>query len=259
MFRVLTHGTTVHGAEQVKNADGTPYTGPVTPLTYYHPNGVLAETLHLLPAQATGRDIAIIGLGTGAHACNGMAGDRFSYYEIDALVAKIARDASKFNFLAKCAPDAKIVLGDARLTLADQAPASFNYMLIDAFSSDSIPVHLLTREALALYVSLLKDNGLLVIHISNRNMELQGVTAALAKDAGLAIKARMIMSATGKYGEVFPSSVVVLARNPETLAAFTTEKHWDVPVDSHASVWTDDYSNIVGAIWRNYTNPVVMK
>ena len=250
-FRVLTHGTTIHGAMQIANADGTPYTGPVRPLSYYHPDGVLAETFHLLPVNPSGRDIAIVGLGTGGQSCNGMTGDRFTFYEIDALVAKIALDPSKFSFMSKCAPDAKIILGDARLTLGDQT-ATYDYLLLDAFSSDSIPVHLLTREALALYISHLKDNGLLVIHISNRNMELQSVTAALAKDAGLAIKGRILAEATGKFEDRFPSSVVVLARKPETLDAFTKAKGWDQPKNSNVTVWTDDYSNIVGAIWRNY-------
>jgi hypothetical protein len=252
-FRVLTHGTTIHGAMRIQNADGTPFTGPVEPVTYYHPKGVLAETLHLLPANPTGRDIAIVGLGTGAQACNGATGDRFTYFEIDALVAKVALDPAKFKFLSQCAPDAKIVLGDARLTLSDQKEKVFDYMLLDAFASDSIPVHLLTREALALYTARLKDNGLLVIHISNRNMELQSVTAALARDAGLAIKGRILIEATGKFADRFPSSVVVLAKKPETLDAFTKANGWDQPANNNVAVWTDDYSNIPAAIWRNYT------
>jgi hypothetical protein len=256
-FRVLTHGTTIHGAMRIANPDGTPYTGPVKPLSYYHSDGVLAETLKRLPLNPAGRDIAIVGLGTGAQACNGMAGDRFTYYEIDALVAKIALDASKFRFMSECAPNAKIILGDARLTLADQTQASYDYLLLDAFSSDSIPVHLLTREALALYTARLKDNGLLVIHISNRNMELQSVTAALARDAGLFIKGRILAEATGKFEDRFPSSVVVLAKKPETLDAFTQQNGWDKPMNADVAVWTDDYSNIISAIWRNYTSPAV--
>jgi hypothetical protein len=251
-FRVLTHGTTIHGAMRIKNPDGTPFIGPAKPLTYYHPEGSLAETLHLLPANPAGRDIAIVGLGTGGQSCNGMPGDRFTYFEIDALVAKIARDSTKFKFLSDCAPDAKIILGDARLTLADEKGVTYEYLLLDAFSSDSIPVHLLTREALALYAERLKQNGLLVIHISNRNMELQSVTASLAKDAGLSIKGAMVSRATGKFGDRFPSSVVVLAKNPETLAAFTKESGWDQPANSDVAVWTDDYSNIPAAIWRTY-------
>jgi spermidine synthase len=253
-FRVLSHGTTVHGAMRIKNADGTPYSGLVEPITYYHPKGVLAETLKLLPANTNGRDIGIVGLGTGAQACNGMQGDRFTYFEIDALVVKIATDPAKFSFLEKCAPAAKIFLGDARLTLADQAAANFDYLLLDAFSSDTIPVHLLTREALSLYVSRLKDNGLLVIHISNRNMELQTVTASLAQDAGLAIKARVLSQPTNTLANPYPSSVVVIARKAETLAAFTAEKEWIRPADENVAVWADDYSNIAASIWRKYFN-----
>ncbi len=251
-YRLLAHGTTIHGGIRIKNADGTPYTGPIKPLTYYHPDGVLAQTLKLLPPQSAGRDIAIVGLGTGAHGCNGLPGDRFTYFEIDAIVAKIASDPALFSFMSKCTPDAKIILGDARLTLTDQPEAIYDYILLDAFSSDSIPVHLLTREAMAIYMSRLKENGYLAIHISNRNMELQSVTAALAKDANLSIKARYLKKPPGSFDDAVPSSVVVIARRAETLAAFTETLGWAEPVHSNAKVWTDDYSNIIGAIWRNY-------
>jgi hypothetical protein len=250
-FRVLSHGTTVHGAMRVANADGSPYQGPITPLTYYHPQGVLAETLHLLPANPAGRDIAIVGLGAGAQACNGQASDRFTYFEIDGLVEKIARDPKLFNFMEKCSPSAPVILGDARLTLADQ-PKSYDYLLLDAFSSDSIPVHLMTREAFKLYVSRLNENGLLVLHISNRHMELESVVAALAKDAGLAIKGRILPVNSGDLADPFPSSVMVLAKKPETLAAFTADKGWNEPATHNVSVWTDDYSNIASAIWRKH-------
>ncbi len=253
-YRVLTHGTTIHGAIQISNADGTPYTGPIEPLTYYHPKGVLAQTLHLLPAQAAGRDIAVVGLGSGAQACNGATGDRWTYFEIDALVAKIATDPKLFSFLSTCAPNAKIILGDARLTIAEQPPAVFDYLLVDAFSSDSIPVHLLTREALALYMSRLKENGLLVIHISNRHMELQSVAAALARDANISMKARMTPFISNSFVDPTPASAVIFAQKPETLAAFTKELGWS-EADSHGvAAWTDDYSNVPGAIWRKYAN-----
>ncbi len=252
-FRVLSHGTTVHGAERVANADGSPYEGPVVPLTYYHPDGVLAETLHLLPANPAGRDIAIVGLGAGAQACNGLATDRVTYFEIDALVEKIARNPKLFDFIEKCSPDAKVILGDARLTLGD-APKTYDYLLLDAFSSDSIPVHLLTREAFRLYASRLSDNGLLVLHISNRHMELESVVAALAKDSGLAIKGRILANNSVALADPYPSSVMVLAKSPDTLAAFTADKGWNAPDSHDVAVWTDDYSNIPAAIWRKYKN-----
>jgi hypothetical protein len=251
-FRVLTHGTTIHGAMRIKNADGTPYAGKAIPLTYYHPDGAISETLHRLPANPAGRDIAVVGLGTGGQSCNGSPGDRFTYFEIDSLVAKIASDPTKFRFLSDCAPGAKIVLGDARLTLGDQKGITYDYLLLDAFSSDSIPVHLMTREALAIYTEHLKDNGLLVFHISNRNMELRSVVAALAKDAGLSIKSTSIDQATGKYEDRYPAVVVAMAKKPETLDAFTIEHGWKTPANSDVAVWTDDYSNIPAAIWRMY-------
>jgi spermidine synthase len=252
-FRVLTHGVTIHGAERIANADGTPYTGPVKPLAYYHPDGVLAETLRLLPPHAAGREIGVVGLGPGAQACNGMAGDRWTFFEIDAVVARIASDPKQFTFLSTCAPKAQIVLGDARLTLADQPSQKFDYLLIDAFSSDSIPVHLLTREALNIYLAHLKPDGLLVFHISNKHMELQSVVAALALDAKLAVKTNAMMPAKKTFENATSSTAAVLARTEGELNVFTPARGWKMPDARAAAPWTDDYSNIPGAIWRKYT------
>ena len=253
-FRALAHGTTLHGAIRIRNPDGSPYTGPITPLTYYHPQGVLAQTLQLLPPQINGREVAVVGLGAGAHSCNGMTRDRWTYFEIDPVVINIARDPNQFGFLSHCAPTAKIILGDARLTLAEQPTSAFDYLLIDAFSSDTIPIHLLTREAIALYMSRLKEDGFLVIHISNRHLELQSVVTALARDANAAIKTRIQLTKPTSLGDPEPSAVAIFARQPETLARFTEEVGWKLPPDSNVSVWTDDYSNILGAIWRKYSN-----
>jgi hypothetical protein len=252
-FRALSHGTTLHGAIRVRNPDGSKYTGPITPLTYYHPNGVLSQTLQLLPPQINGRDVAVVGLGAGAHSCNGMTRDHWTYFEIDPVVIKIARDPEQFGFLSHCAPTAKIILGDARLTLAAQPASAFDYLLIDAFSSDTIPIHLLTREAIALYVSRLKDDGILVIHISNRHLELQSVVAALARDANLAIKTRIQITKSTSLADPNSSEAAIFARQPETLAPFTEELGWKQPANNNVSVWTDDYSNILGAIWRKYS------
>ena len=253
-FRVLSHGTTIHGAVRIRNPDGSAYAGPITPLTYYHPEGVLAQTLQLLPARTGGRDIAVVGLGAGAHACNGTNNDRWTYFEIDPIVVKIAKDPNQFGFLSKCAPGANVILGDARLTLAEQPNAAFDYLLIDAFSSDTIPIHLLTREAVALYLSRLRDDGLLVFHVSNRHMELQSEISALARDVGVAVKTRGQAARPTSLAEPVPSAVVILARKQETLAPFSEEAGWKLPANNSVSVWTDDYSNILGAIWRKYMN-----
>ncbi len=253
-FRVLAHGTTLHGAVRIRNPDGSEYTGRLTPLTYYHPNGVLAQTLHLLPTQTDGRDIAVVGLGTGAHACNGVNGDRWTYFEIDPVVIKIAKNSNQFGFLSNCAPAANIIPGDARLKLAEQPTEIFDYLLIDAFSSDSIPIHLLTRDALALYMSRLKTDGLLVIHISNRHLELASVVSALAGDANVAIKTRIQITKPTSLGDPEPSAVAIFARKEKTLTAFTENMGWSQPASKNVSVWTDDYSNILGALWRKYSN-----
>ena len=253
-FLALAHGTTLHGAIRIKNPDGSEYTGPITPLTYYHPKGVLAQTLQLLPPQINGREVAVVGLGTGAHSCNGLTRDRWTYFEIDPVVIKIAKNPEQFGFLSTCAPAAKVILGDARLTLAEQTTSEFDYLVIDAFSSDTIPIHLLTREAIALYMSRLKGDGLLVIHISNRHMELQSVVSALARDAGVAVKTRTQTTKPASLGDPVPSAVAIFARHPETLARYTEELGWKLPPNNDVSVWTDDYSNILGAIWRKYSN-----
>ncbi len=250
-FRVLSHGTTVHGATRIANADGTVYSGSPIPLSYYHPEGVLAQTLKLLPDNPTGRDVGIVGLGAGAQVCNGKPNDRFTYFEIDSLVAKIATDKNEFQFLSACAPNLKIVLGDARLTLQDQ-PQQFDYLLLDAFSSDSIPTHLLTREALQIYSAHLKPNGLLVFHISNRHMELETVVAALAKDAGLFAKDRLLVSKTNSLADPYSSEAMIMAKSADTLAQFTTANGWTDANPKSTAVWTDDYSNIPASIWRKY-------
>lgn len=254
-FRILSHGTTVHGAMRIMNADGTPTTGRPRPLTYYHPDAPIADTLRAVPERAEGRALGVIGLGAGAHACNGTGKDRWTYFEIDATVVKIARDPKLFRFLSECAPDGRIVLGDARLTLASEKPAAFDNLLVDAFSSDAIPMHLLTREAIALYLAKLTENGILTIHISNRHLELQSVVAALARDAGASA---MIKADPGEGQSSLDarvaSIVVAIARKPEALKPLEAMPGWQPVRDIGIQPWTDDFSNIVGALWRRYAN-----
>lgn len=252
-FRILSHGTTVHGAIRVRNADGTPATGRPKPLTYYHPQSPIADSLRATPERPQGRRLGVVGLGAGAHSCNGADADHWTYFEIDPLVVKIAQDRNLFRFLADCAPNTRIALGDARLTLAKEPAATFDNLLIDAFSSDSIPVHLLTREAVALYVERLAPGGLLALHISNRHLELESVVAALARDLGLAARIRKLEG--GKrttYEDPVGSVVVTLAREEASLAPLDRLEGWRRLTDRKVEPWTDDFSNIVTAIWRRY-------
>ena len=125
--------------------------------------------------------MAVIGLGTGALACRGSAGTTVTYYEIDADIARIARDPSLFNYISECAPKTQIVIGDARLTLADAPDGTYDLLFVDAFIGAAIPIHLLTREALELYFRKLKPNGIVAMHVSNRNLELASVVAGIAR------------------------------------------------------------------------------
>jgi hypothetical protein len=252
-IRVLTHGTTIHGAVRIVNPDGTAFTGRPRPLTYYHPEAPIAESLRAVPERAGGRALGVVGLGAGAHACNGTNADRWTFFEIDAAVVRIARDPKLFRFLSDCAPAARIVVGDARLTLAAEKPASFDNLLIDAFSSDAIPLHLMTREALALYLSKITENGILTMHISNRHLELQSVVAALARDAGVtALYKADPGEGKSTLDARIGSMVVAIAKNPEALKPLADVPGWRPITDRGIAPWTDDFSNIVGALWRNY-------
>jgi hypothetical protein len=253
MFRVLFHGTTIHGAVQVKTATGAPITGRPTPLTYYNPNGTIAQSLYSAPSKSDGRQLGIVGLGTGAHSCNGQPADQWTFFEIDPLVVKIAKNQEYFPFLSECAPNAKINLGDARITLLSQPKQSFDYLLIDAFSSDAIPMHLLTTEAIALYKSVLREDGVLAVHISNRHLELASVVAALAAEAGVPARIKHDQKPDDVLDIVHSSStVVVLTRSSTALAHLDATPGWTMLEPSGTEPWRDDFSNIVSALWRNY-------
>ncbi|WP_367273930.1 spermidine synthase [Bosea sp. (in: a-proteobacteria)] len=182
-FRSLAHGTTVHGVQRLRNDDGSPVTGRPEPLSYYFTGGGIADGIEALRRARGGvlGKVASVGVGTGSLACQTRPGEHWTFYEIDTRVVSIATDPAQFSFISQCAPDAPFVIGDARLTLADAAAGSLDLIVVDAFSSDAIPVHLLTREAMGLYLSRLAPGGALLFHISNRNMDLAPVVAATAR------------------------------------------------------------------------------
>src|SRR5262249_51719088 len=152
-FRTLQHGTTEHGAQRIRDANGQPITGRPEPLTYYHFTSPIAQGIKAARERKGGPiRLAVVGLGTGSTACLTEDGDALTYYEIDPAVVRIAKDPNRFTFLSSCAPNANIVVGDARLTLADAEDGAYDVIVVDAFTSDAIPVHLVTREAMALYL-----------------------------------------------------------------------------------------------------------
>ena len=174
------------------------------------------------------------------------------FYEIDPVVVRIASDPKRFRFLSVCRPGADIVVGDARLTVAKEPNGRFDYLLIDAFSSDSIPVHLMTVEALRLFLGKLTPDGLLALHISNRHLHLESVAAAVAA-AIPGTHAVLITDRREKQGyDAVNSQVMFVGKSKAALGPVMSWQGASVANPAGVAPWTDDYSDILTAIWRKY-------
>jgi hypothetical protein len=240
-LRRLYHGTTEHGTQSQDPKLRT------QPQSYYHPDGPLGDVFRALRRKSRTLRVAIAGLGTGAVACYGRVGETWTYYEIDPAMIAIARNPAYFTYLRDCAPTIDIVLGDARLTLARAAPQSYDLAVLDAFSSDAIPVHLLTREAFTLYLAKLRANGVIAVHISNRYLDLRPVVGNLAAALGLVGRIRDDDgdAATGRDA----SQWVVLARTQADLGVIAGDERWQtLPPSEAVGIWTDDYSNLLAIL-----------
>jgi hypothetical protein len=252
-FRVLQHGTTLHGGERIRDADGQPPNGRPELLMYYWDGSGIGQTFDAVRARVDGPiSYAVIGLGTGSLVCRAEPGDTVHYYEIDPAIIRIARDPNLFTFISQCRPDVPIMLGDARLTLADAPNASYDLIVVDAFTSDAIPTHLMTREAMAIYLKKLKPHGIVAMHVSNRHLELASVVAGIAAANG-AVTRVTDASDSEELSQPykFSGTVVAVARNDEDFGPLALSKDWDrQELDPKQWVWTDDYSDIVGAVIR---------
>jgi hypothetical protein len=250
---MLSHGTTVHGVQAVRDAAGAQLSGRPEPLAYYHAGGGLAGGLEALRVgRAAPPSVGLVGLGSGAMVCHARPGERWRAYEIDAAVLRLARDPRLFSFIERCVPDLPVVLGDARLSLVDEPRGSHDILIVDAFSSDSIPIHLLTREALALYVDKLSEDGAVLLHVSNRYLELASVIAAMAAERDL-VALQRISSVTPQEVAEFrlPSNVVAVARRASPQAS-ALEGAGFKPLTPRPDVapWTDGHADLIGALWR---------
>jgi hypothetical protein len=250
--RMLYHGITIHGTERIRDAEGKAVTN-APPATYYYPEGPMSRGVgaaRALAGKPDGRlSVGIVGLGTGAMACHAKAGDAWTFFEIDQLVVSIARDPAKFTFLSRCNPQARMVIGDARLTLEKEPTAALDYLVIDAFSSNAIPVHLLTHEALAMYLSRLSKDGVLALHISNRHLDLPGVVARTIVGLPIAgaINTLDLPASDGHYDKS-GSQVVFIAKTPGALRALSALPG-AVPLRPIVGGgWTDEFSNILAPL-----------
>jgi hypothetical protein len=240
----LVHGTTTHGAQ-----DFSPGRERI-PASYYHRGSPIGRLLTALPPNLTTR-AAIIGLGTGSVACYSKPGERWTFYEIDPKVERIARDPRFFTYLRVCAGEFDVMLGDARLRLPRAPDRRYGLIMADAFSSDAVPIHLITREALALYRAKLREHGIIAFNVTNRYLDLEPVLGNLAHDARMACVAQQDRR-SGKDGiaETDASDWVVMARRPSDLRAVASSDHgWhDCRSSPGTAPWTDDYSNLLGAL-----------
>ena len=244
-YHVLQNGTTTHGGQSRELARR------MEPLTYYYREGPLGDIFATV-ARKPVRRVAMVGLGTGTIACYGRPEEHWTFYEIDPLVARIARTSRFFTYLRDCAPRTDVVIGDARLSLGAAADGEFDVIVLDAFSSDAIPAHLVTREAVALYLRKLSDSGVVAFHISNRYLDLRPVIVALANDARAAGALGERAPDTEARGKLhYGSRWMVLAKRAEVLSELVRIDGWNALGSWPASrLWTDDYTDVLGALRR---------
>jgi hypothetical protein len=240
-LRKLLHGDTIHGIESTEPSRAG------QALSYYYSGGSVSDVVEVLRARRTPQRLGILGLGAGTMAAFADAAHHVTFYEIDPAVEPIARQY--FTFVPRCGDNCDIVIGDGRLQLAQEHDASFDLLLLDAFSSDSVPTHLLSREALQMYMSKLKPDGLLLFHVSNRYLNVEKLVSALVVDDGLAAFSRF--DDAGDLRKLGKSSAnhLVAARQISDLEPFARRPGWKrVDRPEGFEPWTDDYSNLMSLI-----------
>jgi hypothetical protein len=250
-YHVLMHGTTIHGAEKYANADGTPVAGRPEPITYYHKNGGIGQAITAI-RQRKGAPlrVAVIGLGSGTLTCASAPGETWKFFEIDQSMVDTARDPKYFSYVEKCEPGLKPTIGDARLTFAREPNGVYDLIIVDAYSSDAIPIHLATKEAMAIYKNKLSPQGAVVMHVSNRHLELASVVVGIANANGL--KSWVYDEDSGRDSEyIFATNVVVSARAEADVGKLASTEQWaETDANANQRVWTDDYCNVLGAVYR---------
>lgn len=241
--RQISHGTTVHGIQSLRQGDET------EPTAYYaRASGIGRAMTRVEPLFGPHARIGVVGLGAGTLACYARPGQAWRFYEIDPEVVRIARDSEQFSFLLRCTPDVPIDIGDARLTLAAAAPNSLDLVVLDAFSSDAIPAHLLTREALESYRRVLAPNGLIMVHISNHYLDLEPMLAVTAMPQWHArrLDYRPDAEAQRRYFSAV-SHWVALSPDADTITRLSADDPDWRTLRSRPDIrpWTDDFSSIL--------------
>jgi hypothetical protein len=246
-IRWLTNGNTVHGGQALDAGRSR------LPLAYYHPSGPLPQIFGWLNRRAPRGRVAVIGLGAGSMAFYGRPGQDWTFYEIDPAVVRIAQDRRYFTFLRDAVMPYRIILGDGRLSLASAPDGAFDLLVIDAFGSDTVPTHLLTREAVALYFRKLSARRLAVFHISNRFQDLAPVLGDLAASGGwTALVTYDSITNEADRDEKFSSTWVAMTGDPADLRELSADARWEpCPRTAGGRAWSDDYADIAGILRWN--------
>lgn len=244
LTHTLTHGSTTHGQQSLDPEER------LEPWTYYHRAGAFGQVMENLIDPEVHRQLAVIGLGTGTTAAYAQQGQTLTFFEIDQAVKRIAENPDLFTYLTDARDRGAridIVLGDARLKLREQPSGRFDFLAVDAFTSDAIPMHLLTREAFELYMDKLKPDGILMVHISNRYLELAPVVGNVAAELGLT--ARRCNGDWEREPGQYGAEWVAVVRQPDRLGDLLEDEYWEeIPPDPQVGVWTDDFSNILSVL-----------
>ena len=230
--RRLQHGNTSHGSQVLAD--------PAEPTMYYSRTGPLGDVMGALAPTST----AVIGLGTGTIAAYGKAGNSMAFYEIDPEIVSMAEDPRLFTYLRDSQATVSTVIGDGRLRLKEAPDGAYDLIVLDAFSSDAVPVHLLTQEAFDLYASKLSPGGAIMVHVSNRYLDLEPVVAASADHLGWTTSVRQ---ATGAVPPAVDSTWVVVSHNASSTTTLRDQHKWR-PAGPARIGWTDDYSSVLAAL-----------
>ncbi|WP_254445694.1 fused MFS/spermidine synthase [Ruegeria arenilitoris] len=241
-LRLYQNGTTLHGL-QFESEFGT----RPTPQSYYYPKGPMAQVI----TSEFGRQsdsIGIVGLGVGALSCYKLPTQEWAFFEIDVMVDRVARDPSMFTYISECAPDSPTHLGDARIVMA-QTDYTFDILVLDAYSSDAIPLHLITKEAVQMYTERLASDGVLVFHISNRYYDLSAPLARIADELGLHMALqRHFLDEDSEYIGGNHSIVAIISPDEARIEGILADDKWKPVLSDGRGPWTDDKANLLSAL-----------
>lgn len=243
-YRFMFHGPTLHGMQSMIAQRRA------ASLSYFHKSGPIGQVFAEVPHAAGARQVGVVGLGVGSLASYAGPAQQWTFFEIDPAVERIARDPEYFTYLQDCGGRCTVTIGDARVSLTRARPQQFGLIILDAFSSDAIPIHLLTREALSLYLSRLAPGGVIALHISNLHLSLSPVLGRLAEAEGLTARWQREPATAGSFADgKFPSEWMVIARTPADLGDLVRDPRWKPPVIQPTTpLWTDDFSNILSVL-----------